>query len=89
MATLAKLQERKEALEEKLYAGDLSVEAELERVDKAIASRKLKIQHSQKRQAAVKTAVQAGMSVKEAKSKRPVSKAAAKKAGPKPVNRFK
>jgi len=88
MATLAKLEERKQALEEKLYAGDLSVEAELARVDKAIASRKQKIQYSQKRQAAVKSAVQAGMSVAEAKARQPASKASAKKTGPKPVNRF-
>jgi hypothetical protein len=88
VATLAKLLERKEALEEKLYAGDLSVETELERVDKAIASRKQKIDYSQKRQAAVKSAVQAGMPVKEAKARQPASRARAKKTGPKPTNRF-
>jgi hypothetical protein len=67
MATLEKLQERKRELEEKLNAGDLSVEAALERVDRAIASRTLKVQHSRKRLDAVKQAVAAGMDPDEAR----------------------
>jgi tRNA U34 5-methylaminomethyl-2-thiouridine-forming methyltransferase MnmC len=90
MATLEQLREKKRELEEKLYAGDLSVEPALEHVDNAIASRTRTIQHSQKRLAAVKEAVNRGVSVEEAKAGKPKS-AARKKAearAKKPVNRF-
>jgi hypothetical protein len=90
MATLEKLQEQKRELEAKLNAGDLSVEAALERVDRAIASRTLKIQHSQKRLAAVKQAVAAGMDPDEARRAR--NKAAAAKLAEarknRPLNKF-
>ena len=46
MATLEKLEEQKRELEERLYAGDVSAEAALERIDRAIEARKLKIEHS-------------------------------------------
>lgn len=90
MATLEQLREKKRELEEKLEAGDLSVEPALERVDNAIASRTRTIQHSQKRLAAVKEAVNRGVSVEAAKSVKPKS-AAGKKAAArarKPLNRF-
>jgi hypothetical protein len=61
MATLQQLQMRKQELEEKLQAGDLTVEAALVQIDRAIASRTLKVQHSQQRLEAVKRAVAAGM----------------------------
>ena len=90
MATLEQLQARKAELEEKLYAGDLSAEAALARLDNAIAARTRKIEHSQKRLAAVKNAVDKGMSVADAKAVKPKS-AAQKKAlaqAKKPLNRF-
>jgi hypothetical protein len=49
MATLEQLQTRKRELEEQLFAGDLSVESALLHVDRAIASRTLKVQHSRQR----------------------------------------
>ena len=90
MATLEQLQARKAELEEKLYAGDLSAEAALARLDNAIAARTRKIEHSQKRLAAVRNAVDKGMSVADAKAVKPQS-AAQKKAvaqAKKPLNRF-
>ena len=67
MATLVQLQMRKRELEAKLYAGDLSVERALEHVDRAIASRTLKVQHSRQRLEATKQAVAAGMDKDEAR----------------------
>jgi hypothetical protein len=61
MTTVAQLVEQKEALQARLDAGDLSAEAALERIDRAIASRTVKVAYSQKRLAAVKTAVKAGL----------------------------
>ena len=61
MPTLQQLQERKQELEEKLRAGDLSVEATLAQIDRAITSRTLKVQNSQTRMEIVKRAVAAGM----------------------------
>jgi hypothetical protein len=90
MATLAQLEEQKRELEDKLDAGDVSAEAALARIDAAIRSRTSKIQHSQKRLAAVKNAVDKGLSVRQAKAVKPKS-AAQKKASlaaSKPVNRF-
>jgi hypothetical protein len=90
MATIEQLQEQKRELEEKLYAGDLSVEPALERIDKAIASRTRTVQHSRKRLAAVKDAVNQGVSVEDAKAAKPKS-AARRKAealAKKPLNRF-
>lgn len=90
MATLEQLQETKRELEEKLNAGDLSVEPALERIDNAIASRTRTVKYSQKRLAVVKDAVKKGMSVEAAKSVKPKS-AAGKKAAArarKPLNRF-
>ena len=71
MATLAQLQEQKRELEEKLDAGDISAEAALARIDAAIRSRTKKVQHSQRRLAAVKSAVEKGMSVEQANSVKP------------------
>jgi hypothetical protein len=90
MATLEQLQAQKAELEEKLYAGDLSAEATLARIDNAIASRTRKIEHSQKRLAAVKNAVDKGMSVADAKAVKPKSVAQKKAAAAakKPMNRF-
>lgn len=90
MATLEKLQEQKRELEERLSAGDLSAEPALERIDHAIAVRTLKVQYSQKRLAAVKEAVKAGVPLEEtrpskaAKTANKVAKARVKR----PLNRF-
>ena len=88
MATLAKLEEQKAALEARLADGDLSAEAALERIDRAIAARTREISHKQQRLAAVKQAVSQGVA-KEDTTPRKVaarSKARTKKGGP--VNRF-
>jgi hypothetical protein len=77
MPTLQQLQMRKLELEEKLHAGDLTVEGKLAQIDRAISSRTLKVQHSQLRLEAVKTAVAAGMDKDEAR--RITNKKAAKK----------
>ena len=77
MTTLRQLQMRKQELEDKLHAGDLSVEDKLAQIDRAISSRTLKVQHSQLRLEAVKQAVAAGMD-KDA-ARRINNKAAAKK----------
>ncbi len=90
MATLEQLQEKKRELEEKLCAGDLSVEPALDRIDRAISARRLKIQHSRERLVAVKKAVAAGMDKDEAR--RPRRRADAKKLEEKlakrPINKF-
>jgi hypothetical protein len=90
MATLAQLKEQKRELEDKLDAGDTAAEAALARIDAAIRSRTKKIQHSQKRLAAVKSAVDTGLSVQQAKAVKPKSAAQKKadQAASKPVNRF-
>jgi len=90
MATLAQLEEQKRELEDKLDAGDATAEAALARIDAAIRSRTKKIQHSQKRLAAVKNAVDKGLSVQQAKAVKPKSAAQKKadQAASKPVNRF-
>lgn len=67
MATLIELQTRRRELEAKLYEGDLTVEPALERVDRAIASRTLKVQHSRQRLEAVKEAVAAGVNKDDAR----------------------
>lgn len=90
MATIAQLEAQKRELEEKLDAGDVAAEAALARVDAAIRARTQKIQHSQKRLAAVRNAVGKGLSVEQAKAVKPKS-AARKKAdlrAKKPINRF-
>ena len=90
MATLKQLEEQRDELESRLEAGDAAAEGALTRLDAAIRARLLKIQHSQKRLQAVKTAVSKGVSVEQAKAAKPKS-AARKKAeakASKPVNRF-
>jgi len=77
MTTLRQLQMRKQELEDKLHAGDLSVEDTLAQIDRAISSRTLKVQHSQLRLEAVKQAVAVGMD-KDA-ARRINNKVAAKK----------
>lgn len=67
MATLLQLQTRRRELEDKLHAGDLSVEKALEHVDRAISARTLKVQHSRQRLEATKQAVAAGMDKDEAR----------------------
>jgi len=90
VATLARLQEQKRELEEKLDAGDLTAEAALARIDLAIAARTRKIQHSQKRLAAVKNAVKAGVPLEETRTSRSESelKKSAKTRAKRPLNRF-
>ena len=91
MATLEKLQEQKRELEEKLDAGDLSVERALARIDAAIMARTQKIQHSQKRLGAAKNAVSAGVAPEDAR--KPKSTADMKKSAriraARALNRFK
>ena len=77
MATLQQLQQRRRELEDKLHAGDLSVEPALANIDRAISSRTLKVQHSRQRLDAAKQAVAAGVNKDEAR--RVGGKAAAKK----------
>jgi hypothetical protein len=77
MATLEQLQIRRRELEDKLCAGDLSVEPALEIIDRAISGRTLKVQHSRQRLEAAKQAVAAGMDKDEAR--RINSKAMAKR----------
>lgn len=90
MATLERLNEQKAELEAQLEAGDPSAEAALVRIDAAIRSRTKTIQHSRKRLAATKKAVEQGLSVTAAKAAKPRSadagRARAKRSGP--VNRF-
>lgn len=90
MATLAQLEEQKRELEERLDNGDISAEAALARIDAAIRARAKKIQHSQKRLSAVKSAVAKGVPVAQAKAVKPVSKASkkAKLKASRPINRF-
>ncbi len=90
MAALAKLQEQKRELEEKLCAGDLSVEPALERIDRAIVARTQKIQHSRKRLAAVKHAVKAGVPREETRPSKVSTNAKkiAKARVKRPLNRF-
>ncbi|MBT8443410.1 MAG: hypothetical protein KJO13_01615, partial [Gammaproteobacteria bacterium] len=88
MATLADLEEQKRELEARLDAGDLSAQAAIARVDRAISARRLKIEHSRKRVAAAHSAVAAGMPAADARkpSKRaPASRSANKR---RPLNRF-
>ncbi|MDP2326025.1 MAG: hypothetical protein Q8N51_18640 [Gammaproteobacteria bacterium] len=68
---------RRHELEEKLHAGDLSVQRALEIIDRAISGRTLKVQHSRQRLEAAKEAVAAGMDKDEAR--RINSKAVAKR----------
>lgn len=90
MATTEKLQEQKRELEERLSVGDLSVEPALERIDHATAARTLKIQYSQKRLAAVKEAVKAGVPLEETRPSRAAAtaKKVAKARVKRPLNRF-
>ncbi|MDP6436909.1 MAG: hypothetical protein QF790_06535 [Gammaproteobacteria bacterium] len=90
MATLEKLQEQKHELEARLAAGDLTAEAALERIDRAISARTQKIAHSQKRLAAVKNAVDKGVPLQDTKPTRVAARAAASSTKKKqPLNRFK
>jgi len=90
LATLAKLQEQKLELEERLADGDLSAEAALERIDRAIAARTQTIAHSRKRLDAVKDAVSKGVPLAETKPAKVAARArknaTAKNKGP--LNRF-
>ncbi|MDH4022502.1 MAG: hypothetical protein OEW88_06945 [Gammaproteobacteria bacterium] len=77
MATLQQLQMRRRELEDRLNAGDLSVQRALEIVDRAISGRTLRVQHSRQRLEAVKQAVAAGLDKDDAR--RVNSKVMAKK----------
>ena len=70
MATLDKLRERQRELEDRLADGDLSAEAELERIDRAIRARSLDVAYARKRHAAVKDAVQAGVPLADTRKRR-------------------
>ena len=90
MATLDKLRERQRELEDRLADGDLSAEAELERIDRAIRARSLDVAYARKRHAAVKDAVQAGVPLADTRKRRTqadvdrLARARAKR----PLNRF-
>ena len=90
MATLEKLLERKRELQERLDAGDLSAESALERIDRAVEARTLKVQYSRKRLAAVKDAVKAGVPLEETRPAKAakVAKKLAKTRAKRPLNRF-
>jgi len=88
MATLEQLEEQKRELEDRLASGDLTAESALTRIDAAIRARSRKIQHSQKRLAAVKQAVAKGVPVAEAKSVKARSGRKKKPTTTGPINRF-
>ena len=88
LATLEKLEERKRELEERLAEGDLSAEAALERVDKAIRARTLEVQYARKRHAAVKDAVKAGVPLDEARKRRSQAELKRLAKTKRPLNRF-
>ena len=88
VATLAELEEQKRALEDRLEAGDLSVEAGLARIDRAISARRQTIQHSRKRLGAARDAVAAGMSADEARNPQKRGSSTAKKKIQRSLNRF-
>ena len=90
MATLEKLEERKRELEDRLADGELSAEAALERIDRAIAARTRQIQYSRKRLDAARAAVKAGMAPEDTKPAKVAvtAKAAKKSRKKKPLNRF-
>ena len=87
MATLEKLQEQKRELEERLADGDLSAEAALERIDRAIAARTQQITHSRKRLAAVKDAASKGVPLEEMTPRKVAARGKARKKK-RPLNRF-
>jgi hypothetical protein len=88
--TLEQLEERKRELEERLADGDLTAEAALDRLDKAIRARTLDVQYARKRHAVVKEAVQAGLPLDEARKRRSETelKRLAKARAKRPLNRF-
>ena len=90
MATLQELQLRRRALEDKLHAGDLTVEPALELIDRAISGRTLKVMHSRQRLDAAKQAVAAGMDKDEARrlNSRVVAKKLAEIRARQKLNRF-
>jgi len=88
LATLAELELQKRELEDRLGAGDLSAEAELARVDRAISARRQKIQHSRKRLVAARDAVAAGMAPDEARKPKKRASPATGKTARRPLNRF-
>ena len=95
MPTVEQLKSRREELQEKLDAGDLSVQPVLEQLDRAIASRTSQVQKSRSRLAAVKAAVASGMDKdaarrinNKARSKEAVSKALYEARAKRLLNRF-
>jgi hypothetical protein len=61
MPTVEQLKLRRQDLQDKLDAGDLSVQTALDQIDRAISARTLKVRQSQQRLEAVKAAVASGM----------------------------
>lgn len=88
MATTAQLEEQRAALLERLDGGDLSAEAALERIDRAIAARTQQVAHSQQRLAAVKTAVKAGVPLKKTTPKAVAAAAKKRAKGKRTLNNF-
>ena len=88
MATITQLEQQRDALQARLDEGDLSAEADLARVDRAIASRKQKIAYSQKRLAAVKTAVKAGVPLEQTKPKAVSARVKQRTKTKRPLNNF-
>ena len=88
MATLEKLEEQKRALEERLADGDLSAEAALEKIDRAISARTREIEHSQQRLKAVKQAVKSGVAKEDTTPKKVAARSKARARSNGPLNRF-
>jgi len=87
LATLADLEEKKQALEARLAAGDLSAQTALDQLDRAIAARTRQIQYSRKRLSVARDAVNAGMDPDEAR-KKTSGRVKRKKPAGGPINRF-
>ena len=95
MPTVEQLKLRRQELQEKLDAGDLTVQPVLEQLDRAIASRTSQVQKSRSRLAGVKAAVASGMDKdaarrinNKARSKEAVSKALYEARAKRLLNRF-
>jgi len=90
LATLEQLRERQRELEARLADGDLSAEAELERVDRAIRARSLDVEYARKRHTAVKGAVKAGVPLADTRKRRTQAdvERLAKERAKRPLNRF-
>ena len=95
MPTVEQLKQRQQDLQKRLDAGDLSVQAALDQIDRAISARTLKVRQSRQRLEAVKAAVASGMDKdaarrinNKARSKSAVAKALHEARAKRLLNRF-